>query len=111
MKSITTSSIVALLLLATSSEAQDLSLTDVQDYDASSGIGCLSQKPVTKKADYYFICRSKISEEQAWDAAIYRSKVACSSDEISVHFNVSPGVPPENGIFGAQIEVSCGKKT
>ena len=99
-----------LLLISPFSQAQTLAPEDVQDFDEKTGVGCISKKPITDKADYYHVCRSKKSGEVAWNAALYRSKTACSSDELSVHFKIQPSLQTENGVHGAQVEVSCGKK-
>ena len=101
---------LSLIFLASIVHAQTLTPEDVQDFNKTTGIGCMGLKPVTAKADFYFVCKSNKSEDQAWDAALYRSKVACGKDKISVHFNVAPSIPSENGIYGAQVEVSCNKK-
>ena len=98
------------LLFCSSSQAQILSPEDVQDLNEKTGVGCISKDPVTEMADFYFICKSRKSGELAWNAAMYRSKVACSSDQLRVFFNVSPSLPIENGFHGAQIEVGCGEK-
>ena len=90
-------------------EAQTLEPEDVAEYSNETGVGCMSKKPVTDEADFYHVCKSKKSGEVAWNAALYLSKVACSSEQLSVHFNVPPSIPTENGIFGAQVEVSCEK--
>ena len=98
------------LLASTSLLAQTLSPEDVEDFNLETGIGCVSKKTITDKADFYFVCKSKKSDEVAWNAALYRSKVACGQDKFSVFFNVPPSLPTENGIAGAQVEVSCGSK-
>ncbi|RCU50008.1 hypothetical protein DU002_10320 [Corallincola holothuriorum] len=110
MKSILIKLLVIGTLVPTMALAQTLAPEDIQEYDSQTGIGCISKEPVTKKADYYHICKSKKSGEVAWNAALYRSKVACSSDEMSVHFNMSPSLPTKDGIHTAQVEVTCGKK-
>ena len=99
-----------LIVLSSISQAQTLTPDDVQDFDKVAGIGCFKKEPVTKKADYYFICKSKKSDDHAWNAALYRSGVACGKDEISVYFNVPPSLPIEGGIYSAQVEVSCSPK-
>ncbi|WP_345552596.1 hypothetical protein [Microbulbifer aestuariivivens] len=101
---------ILLLFFATVSYAQTLSPEDVQDFNKTTGVGCTEKKPVSENADYYVVCKSRKSGEQAWNAAMYRSKVECSADEISVLFNLNPALPTENGIHGAQIEVNCGPK-
>ena len=110
MRSILIKCTAILLVVSPISHAQPLQQEDVQDFDKKTGIGCISKKPVTDKADYYHICKSKKSGEVAWNAALYRSKIACSSGELSVHFKIPPSLPTENGVYGAQVEVSCGKK-
>lgn len=99
-----------LILLSPLSYAQTLTPEDVKDFDEATGVGCIQERPVTKKADYYFICKSSKSGELAWNAALYRSGVACGKDKISVYFNVPPTLPTKNGIYGAQVEVGCSKK-
>ncbi len=91
--------------------AQTLDPEDIREYDEKTGLGCISKKPITEKADFYHICRSKKSGEVAWNAALYLSKVACSTDKLSVHFKLPPSLPTENGIHGAQVEVSCVRKS
>ena len=101
---------LALLIISSSASGQTLNPEDVQDFNSETGIGCNSEEPVTEKADFYFVCKSKVSGETAWNAALYRSKVACGKDKFSAFFNVPPSLPTENGIFGAQVEVSCSAK-
>ena len=102
--------VLGTVLLSSVAHAQSLSPEDVQDLDNITGVGCIEKTPVSEQTDYYFICKSRESGGQAWNAALYRSKVACSSDTFSVLFNVPPSLPTENSVFGAQIEVSCGAK-
>jgi hypothetical protein len=102
--------VLAVLVFATVAQAQTLSPEDVQDLDKATGVGCIAKDPVTEKADFYFVCWSSKSGEQAWNAALYRSKVACGKDKFSVYFNVPPSLQTEDGIHGAQVEVGCGKK-
>jgi len=99
-----------LLVISLAAFGQALNPEDVQDFNSESGIGCISRAPVTEKADFYFVCKSKVSSETAWNAALYRSKVACDKEKFSVFFNVPPSLPTENNIFGAQVEVSCSAK-
>ena len=102
-----TKGMLPLLLFPFFANAQDLSPEDVQDLDEQTGVGCIEKTPVSEQADYYVICKSSKSGEQAWNAALYRSKIACKQDKFSVYFNVPPSLPIENGIHGAQVEVAC----
>jgi hypothetical protein len=101
--------ILVQILFSSIAQAQALSPEDVQDLNSKTGVGCAEKDPVSENADYYVVCKSRKSAEQAWNAALYRSKIACSSDKLSVLFNVSPSLPKENGVFGARVEVSCDK--
>ena len=103
--------IYALFIVSVLASAKTFALTkiDIQDYNEATQIGCLSKTPVSENADVYFVCKSRQSIEIAWQAAMYRAKVACDAEHINVLFNVSPEVPSENGVFGAQVEVNCGK--
>lgn len=98
------------LVISSTAQAQTLSPEDVQDFDSTTGVGCITKSPVTDKADFYFVCTSSNSGDQAWNAALYRGKVACGSDELSVYFNVPPSITTESGFYGAQVEVGCGKE-
>lgn len=82
---------------------------DIQDFDKETGVGCTSKEPVTKKAEYYFICISKKSGDAAWNAALYRGKLACNGKNFSVYFNINPTVPAPINFYGAQVELSCVK--
>lgn len=109
-KQVLSKAFLAILVVATVAQAQTLSPEDVQDLHEATGVGCIAKEPVTENADFYFVCRSNKSREHAWNAALYRSKVACGKDKFSVYFNVPPSLPIEGGIHGAQVEVGCGKK-
>lgn len=102
--------VLFILVIASTAQAQTLSPEDVQDFDSTTGVGCIAKSPVTDKADFYFVCTSRKSGDRAWNAALYRSKEACGSDELSVYFNVPPSLPTEGDGYGAQVEVGCGKK-
>jgi len=104
--------IPALFIVTVFTSATTFALTkkDVQDYNEATKTGCLSKTPVSEKADVYFVCKSLQSTEIAWDAAMYRAKVACDADRINVLFNLPPKVQSESGVFGAQVEVNCGNK-
>jgi hypothetical protein len=102
--------LAATLLMTFPALAQTVSEDDIKDFDSLTGTGCSQRDPVTKKADFYFVCKSKASGEGAWNAALYRAKLACGKDKFNVFFNIPPSLPKENGIYGAQIEVSCGTK-
>jgi len=82
---------------------------DIQDFNVETGIGCKSNKPITEKATYYFICISKRSGEAAWNAALYRGKLACKGKDFSVFFNLNPTAPAPDKLYGAQVELSCVK--
>lgn len=90
--------------------AQTVYEEDIQDFDEASGVGCINKEPVTDSANYYFVCRSRHSGENAWNAALYRGKIACKKDKFSVLFNVPPSLPTENEIYGAQVEIKCATK-
>ncbi|MEQ1836241.1 MAG: hypothetical protein ABL862_07375 [Candidatus Nitrotoga sp.] len=90
--------------------AQSAFEDDIQEYNPVSGIGCISKTPITKNAEFYFVCRSKRSDEYAWNAALYRGKMACGGRNFSVFFNIRPSLPKENGIYGAQVELRCVEK-
>lgn len=83
---------------------------DIQDYNEISGIGCVSKKPITQDAEFYFVCKSKRSGESAWNAALYKGKLACNGNNFSVFFNLPPSLPVEGSIYSAQVEVRCVKK-
>jgi len=83
---------------------------DIQDFNKETGIGCTSNKPVSEGAEYYFICLSKRSADAAWNAALYRGKLACNGKNFSVYFNVNPKAPAPSSFYGAQVELSCAKK-
>jgi len=80
---------------------------EIQDYNAESGIGCVSKSPITKQAEFFFICRSRRSSEHAWSAALYRGKLACDGRNIAVFFNVPASLPKEDESYGAQVELRC----
>jgi hypothetical protein len=103
-----THAILVSIIAVSVAHAQELSPEDVQDFDEATGLGCIAKDPVTGSADFYYACRSRTSADQAWNAALYRSKMACGGDKFSLYFNVSPSLPLENGIHGAQVEVGCG---
>lgn len=80
---------------------------DIQDYSTERGIGCMSKSPITKQAEFYFVCRSRRSTEHAWSAALYRGKLACNGRNFSVFFNMPASLPNENEIYAAQVELKC----
>ncbi len=82
---------------------------DIQDFNKETGIGCISKNPVTEKAEYYFICISKRSRDAAWNAVLYRGKMACNGKNVSLYFNINPIAPAPDSFYGAQIELSCAK--
>lgn len=88
-------------------QAQAVHEEDVRDYDESTGIGCVSKKPITERAEYYFVCKSKRSGESAWNAALYRGKLACNGNIFYVFFNLPASSPVEDAIYGAQVEFRC----
>ncbi len=105
---------IALLLVvasrcAAAEQTQPAFEDEVQDDIAKSGIGCISRHPLSKDAQFYFVCRSKRSVESAWNAALYRGKLACSGANFNVFFNVRPDLPKEGEIFVAQVELRCNK--
>ena len=99
--------ITLLLSISPLLHAQSAYEDDIKDFDATTGIGCISKEPLTEKAEFYFICKSKRSADAPWNAALYRGKLACEGKNFSVFFNVNPTIPVENGVYGAQVELSC----
>lgn len=103
---------IALLIIAaspfvTAEQAQQVMEAEIQDYVAERGIGCVSKRPMSNNAQFFFVCRSRRSVESAWNAALYRGKLACNGTSFSVLFNVPPGLPKEGDVFVAQVELSC----
>jgi hypothetical protein len=103
---------IALLLIAASrcaaaEQPQAAFQEEIQDYDDKSGIGCNSRPPVTKNAQFHFVCRSRRSGESAWNAALYRGKLACHGANFDVLSNVPPSLPDEGEIYVAQVELKC----
>jgi hypothetical protein len=82
---------------------------DIQEFNEETGIGCTSKEPITENAEYYFVCISKRSADAAWNAALYRGKLACSGKNFSVFFNVNPTASAPSNFYGAQVELSCEK--
>ncbi len=111
MKVIVLTSISLLILFwgSPSFPNQSVYEDDIQDFDEKTGIGCTSKEPVTKKAEYYIICISKRSGDAAWNAALYRGKLACKGKNLSIFFNVNPTALTPRGYYGAQVELSCAK--
>jgi hypothetical protein len=106
---------IALLLLVSFgftkvSYSQTVFEEDIQDYDNATGIGCFEKEPITNGANFYIVCKSGRSEEAAWNAVLYKGKIACGVNKLSLFFNVSPTLPENNGIHGAQAEIQCGHK-
>ena len=91
-------------------QALPASSDDIQDYNAENGVGCISKTPVSKSAEFYFVCKSRRSGEHAWSAALYKGKLACNGNNFSVFFNVPASLPKENEIYGAQVELKCQQK-
>lgn len=83
--------------------------SDIQDFDEKTGVGCRSNKPVSGNAEYYFVCISKVSADAAWNAALYRGKMACKGKDLSVLFNINPTTQAPSGFYGAQVELNCAK--
>jgi hypothetical protein len=99
--------ITILLSVSPLLHAQSAYEDDIRDFDKTTGIGCISKEPQTKEAEFYFICKSKRSADAAWNAALYRGKLACKGKNFSVFFNINPTIPVQENIYGAQVELSC----
>ncbi|WP_072679666.1 hypothetical protein [Arcobacter sp. LA11] len=84
-----------------------VSMEDVSDYNSKTGVGCTVTKEVNDLNSAHIVCRSKHSGEHAWNAVIARSKQMCESNKWTMLFKRPPALPPENGIYGAQIDIKC----
>lgn len=98
----------ALILSALSSSVFALTTQDAQDYNETTKVGCISKTPVSEKANVYFVCWSRQSEEVAFNAVMYKVKSTCNSEKIDLLFNIPPNLPAEDGVYSVQMEASCG---
>ena len=80
---------------------------EIKDYNEKTGIGCTLKTEKSKTAKTKIICKSKISNEFAWNAATYRAKTMCETQKFSMYFNIPTTLPTKDGIFTAQMEIKC----
>lgn len=80
--------------------------SEIKQYDPSTGIGCTQSAP-NERDIIHIECRSKISAESAWNAAMYKAKFACESQLFDMLFENNPTLPVVDGTYGIQIDLKC----
>ena len=99
---------IILLAVTTSAlaDSSKVNLEEVKKYDPITEIGCTKKEPDDRNI-INIVCRSKISGESAWNAAMYHAKFACESQLYDVLFEKNPTLPLLNGVHGVQVQLKC----